>query len=152
MREQYLAEIKDLTDNFLKLKDENPVRYLEYLPDFLLDLFVIGVANKLGIKEKRPIVFWHRTLEKNKNREYNLKKVILGGIIFLIGNKLTKIKRGGVTGFFIASHKFFGHNSHLPVEGLYTVTQSPFFIIQGIPLTTSLTTPKISLNQSGAFP
>ena len=96
MRKQYLAEIKDLTDNFLKLKEENPVRYLEYLPDFLLDLFVIGVANKLGIKEKRPIVFWHRTLEKNKNREYNLKKVILGGIIFLIGNKLTKIKRGGV--------------------------------------------------------
>lgn len=96
MREQYLAEIKNLTNNFLKLKRENPVRYLEYLPDFLLDLFVIGVASKLGIKEKRPIVFWHRTLEKNKNREYNLKKVILGGIIFLIGNKLTKIKRGGV--------------------------------------------------------
>jgi len=96
MNQKNLAEIKDLTNNFLKLKEKNPVKYLEYLPDFLLDLFVVGVANKLGIKEKRPIIFWHRTLEKNKNREYNLKKVILGSIIFLIGNRMTKIKRGGV--------------------------------------------------------
>jgi len=95
MNKQNLVEIKNLTDNFLKLKEKNPVKYLEYLPDFLLDLFVVGVANKLGIKEKRPIIFWHKTLEKNKNREYNLKKVILGSIIFLIGNRMTKIKKGG---------------------------------------------------------
>jgi len=96
MNQRNLAEIKNLTNNFLKLKEKNPVKYLEYLPDFLLDLFIVGVAHKLGIKEKRPIIFWHRTLEKNKNREYNLKKVILGSIIFLIGNRMTKIKRGGV--------------------------------------------------------
>lgn len=96
MSKQSLAEIKDLTNNFLKLKKKDPIRYLEYLPDFLLDLFVVGVAKKFGIEEKRPIVFWYKTLEKNKNKEYNLKKVVLGSIIFLIGNKMTKIKKGGV--------------------------------------------------------
>ena len=50
-------------------------------------MFVVGIANRLRISEKRPIIFWYNTLdalEKNKNKEYNFKKIIVGSLIYIM--------------------------------------------------------------------
>ena len=93
MSKDLQIEVKKISDKFLELKEKSPALFLQYLPDFLLDIYIIGIGKKFGIEERRPISFWHNILEKNEKIKYNYRKILLGCIVFLLGNYFFKIKK-----------------------------------------------------------
>jgi len=90
-------KIQDIHQKYLSLKDKNCLKFFEYLPSYLLDLWTLGVINKFSIPINTEIILknWEKilnTLEKNEKKGYNYKKILLGFLVYFGIGILTKIK------------------------------------------------------------
>lgn len=85
----------NLQDLSLKLKHQNPVKFLELIPELVTGIFLEKMRPCSGTFEhlldnKKKII------DNNLKSEYNFPKICLGGIIFIVGsylaNELSKNK------------------------------------------------------------
>lgn len=85
----------NLQDLSLKLKRQNPVKFLELIPELVTGIFLEKMLPCNGTFEhlldnKKKII------DNNLKSEYNFSKICIGGIIFVVGsylaNELSKNK------------------------------------------------------------
>lgn len=91
-------------DDIEKLKEINPIKYFEVLPDQLV-LRLIDFASKTGFfSHFKSSIMDEMINDKNNskidefvNNPINFKKAAIGGVIFLIGNTMNKYinRKGG---------------------------------------------------------
>lgn len=87
----------NLQDLSLKLKHQNPVKFLELIPDLVTGIFMEKILPASGVFEQGTKVLLEnrkKIIDNKLKSEYNLPKICLGGMIFIVGsyfaNELSK--------------------------------------------------------------
>jgi|GEM_PF-4509312 len=84
--------MSDLRTLSREIREQNPIKFLELLPDLMTGVFLEKILPLAGIPnhEINNIIDGSKKNIDNKLKsKYNLYRVGLGGIIFLVGNYLT---------------------------------------------------------------
>lgn len=84
--------MSDLKSLSREIREQNPIKFLELLPDLMTGVFLERILPVVGIPSKEIITIIDNSKKNIDNKlktKYNLYRVGLGGIIFLIGNYLT---------------------------------------------------------------
>lgn len=89
-----------LQDLSLKLKNQNPVKFLELIPDLVTGIFMEKILPTSGVFNQGTKVLLEnkkKSIDNKLKSEYNLPKICFGGMIFIVGsylaNELSKNKK-----------------------------------------------------------
>lgn len=83
--------MNDLRTLSREIKEQNPVKFLELLPDLMTGVFLEKILPVVGLPKGEINTIINdskKNIDNKLKSKYNLYKVGLGGIIFLIGNYL----------------------------------------------------------------
>lgn len=76
-------------DLSLKLKHQNPVKFLELIPDLITGIFTEKILPRAGVFE-HLLEDKKKSIDNKLKSEYNFPNICLGGMIFIIGSYLAK--------------------------------------------------------------